>query len=59
MRTILAVLPVIRRQRSGTIVNISSRAELLGYPGAAAYVGSKHLIEGMSESITYELEPLG
>ncbi|MCI0564172.1 MAG: SDR family oxidoreductase, partial [Nitrososphaera sp.] len=54
-----AVLPSMRRQRSGTIVNISSGAGRLGYPGASVYVSSKHAVEGLSESIAYELEPFG
>jgi NAD(P)-dependent dehydrogenase (short-subunit alcohol dehydrogenase family) len=59
IRTIQAVLPAMRKQKSGTIVNISSGAGRLGYPGAAPYVSSKHAIEGLSESIAYELEPFG
>lgn len=59
MRTTQAVLPAMRKQRSGTIVNISSGAGRLGYPGASVYVSSKHAIEGLSESIAYELEPFG
>ncbi len=59
IRTTQAVLPVMRKQRSGIIVNISSGAGRLGYPGASVYVSSKHAIEGLSESIAYELEPFG
>lgn len=59
MRTTQAVLSAMRKQRSGTIVNISSGAGRLGYPGASVYVSSKHAIEGLSESIAYELEPFG
>lgn len=59
MRTTQAVLPAMRKQRSGTIVNISSGAGRLGYPGASVYVSSKHAIEGLSEAIAYELEPFG
>jgi NAD(P)-dependent dehydrogenase (short-subunit alcohol dehydrogenase family) len=59
MRTTQAVLPAMRKQRSGTIVNISSGAGRMGYPGASVYVSSKHAIEGLSESIAYELEPFG
>lgn len=59
MRTTLAVLPAMRKQRSGIIVNISSAAGLLGYPIASVYVSSKHAVEGLSESIAYELEPFG
>jgi NAD(P)-dependent dehydrogenase (short-subunit alcohol dehydrogenase family) len=59
MRTTQAVLPAMRKQKSGTIVNISSGAGRLGYPAASVYVSSKHAIEGLSESIAYELEPFG
>jgi len=59
IRTTQAVLPAMRKQRSGIIVNISSGAGRLGYPGASVYVSSKHAIEGLSESIAYELEPFG
>jgi NAD(P)-dependent dehydrogenase (short-subunit alcohol dehydrogenase family) len=59
IRATQAVLPVMRKQRSGIIVNISSGAGRLGYPGASVYVSSKHAIEGLTESIAYELEPFG
>jgi short-subunit dehydrogenase len=59
MRTTQAVLPAMRKQRSGTIVNISSAAGRVGYPAASVYVSSKHAVEGLSESIAYELEPFG
>jgi NAD(P)-dependent dehydrogenase (short-subunit alcohol dehydrogenase family) len=49
----------MRRQKSGTIVNISSGAGRLGYPGGSAYVSSKFAVEGLSESMSYELEPFG
>jgi len=54
-----AVLPVMRKQRSGRIINISSGAGLFGYPGGSAYVSTKFAVEGLSESIAYELEPFG
>jgi len=59
IRTTQAVLPVMREQKSGIIVNISSGAGRFGYPGGSAYVGTKFAIEGLSESISYELEPFG
>lgn len=59
IRVTQAVLPIMRRQRSGIIVNLSSGAGLFGYPGGSAYVGSKFAIEGLSESMTYELEQFG
>lgn len=59
MRTTQAVLPAMRKQRSGTIVNISSGLGRFGLPGAPVYSSSKFAIEGLSESIAYELEPFG
>jgi NAD(P)-dependent dehydrogenase (short-subunit alcohol dehydrogenase family) len=59
IRTTQAVFPIMRRQKSGTIVNISSGAGRLGYPGGSAYVSSKFAVEGLSESMSYELEPFG
>jgi NAD(P)-dependent dehydrogenase (short-subunit alcohol dehydrogenase family) len=54
MRVTQAVLPAMRKQESGTIVNISSGAGRAGYPRA-----SKFAIEGLSESIAFELESFG
>jgi NAD(P)-dependent dehydrogenase (short-subunit alcohol dehydrogenase family) len=49
----------MRRQKSGTIVNISSGAGRFGFPIGSAYVSTKFAVEGLSESISYELEPFG
>lgn len=54
-----AVLPSMRARRRGRIINIGSLAGLVGVPGQAFYAASKHAIEGYSESLRYELEPLG
>jgi len=59
IRVTQAVLPTMRKQRSGKIVNISSGAGRLGYPGGSAYVSTKFALEGLSESMSYELEPFG
>jgi NAD(P)-dependent dehydrogenase (short-subunit alcohol dehydrogenase family) len=59
IRTTQAVLPIMRKQKSGIIVNISSGAGIFGYPGGSAYVSTKFAVEGLSESIAYELEPFG
>jgi NAD(P)-dependent dehydrogenase (short-subunit alcohol dehydrogenase family) len=59
IRTTQAVLPIMRRQKSGTIVNISSGAGRFGFPGGSAYVSTKFAVEGLSESMSYELEPFG
>ena len=59
IRTTQAALPIMRKQKSGIIVNISSANGIFGYPGISAYVSTKFAVEGLSESMAYELEPLG
>jgi NAD(P)-dependent dehydrogenase (short-subunit alcohol dehydrogenase family) len=59
VRVMKAVLPMMRRQRSGTIVNVSSIGGIIGVPLNSAYVGSKFALEGFSESMKYELENFG
>jgi NAD(P)-dependent dehydrogenase (short-subunit alcohol dehydrogenase family) len=59
IRVSQAVLPIMRNQKSGVIINISSGAGRLGYPGGSAYVSTKFALEGLSESLSYELEPFG
>jgi NAD(P)-dependent dehydrogenase (short-subunit alcohol dehydrogenase family) len=59
IRTTQAVLPIMRRQKSGTIINISSGAGRFGFPTGSAYVSTKFAVEGLSESMSYELEPFG
>jgi NAD(P)-dependent dehydrogenase (short-subunit alcohol dehydrogenase family) len=54
-----AVLPAMRAQRSGRIINITSVAGLIGFPGSGYYAASKHAIEGFSDSLRAEVEPLG
>lgn len=54
-----AVLPQMRTQQSGTIVNISSIGGQMTFPLGTLYQGTKFAVEGMSESLHYELEPLG
>ena len=59
IRTTQAVLPIMRRQKSGTVINISSGVGRFGLPGSSAYVSTKFAVEGLSESMSYELEPFG
>jgi len=59
MRTIKGVLPSMREQRNGIIVNISSMSGLIGIPATSVYVSTKFALEGLSESISYELQPYG
>ena len=49
----------MRKQRHGMIVNISSVAGRIGFPLTSAYVSSKFALEGLSESIAYEVEQFG
>jgi NAD(P)-dependent dehydrogenase (short-subunit alcohol dehydrogenase family) len=51
------VLPSMRKQRSGIIINITSIAGVVGIPGESIYSSSKFALEGLSESISYELKP--
>jgi len=59
IRVIKEVLPIMRRQRVGTIVNISSLAGRVGLPLNSPYVSSKFALEGLSESMAYEIEQFG
>ena len=54
-----AVLPIMRRQRSGHIVNISSIGGLKSFPALAYYHATKFAVEGFSESLAIEVAPLG
>ena len=53
------VIPVMRKQKSGIIVNVSSVAGRIGFPVSPGYISSKFAIEGLSESMRYELSPFG
>ncbi len=54
-----AVLPHMRRQRSGRILNFSSIGGYAGYPGWGVYGSTKFAVEGLSESLATEVAPFG
>ncbi len=53
-----AVLPIMRAQRGGNIVNFTSVAGLVGFPGSGYYAASKHAVEGWSDALLAEVAPL-
>jgi NADP-dependent 3-hydroxy acid dehydrogenase YdfG len=54
-----AVLPIMRTQACGTIINVSSVSGKIGFPGYAPYAASKFAIEGFSEALRHEMLPFG
>jgi NAD(P)-dependent dehydrogenase (short-subunit alcohol dehydrogenase family) len=59
IRVTQLVLPIMRKQKSGTIVNVSSVGGRIAIPVLSAYHSTKFALEGLSESMSYELEPFG
>jgi len=59
VRMIQKVAPIMRKQGTGDIVNISSVAGRIGFPVSTAYISSKFALEGLSESIRFELGQFG
>ena len=59
VRVIQEILPTMRMRKSGIIVNISSINGRVGFPLTSAYVSSKFALEGLSESLAYEIEQFG
>jgi NAD(P)-dependent dehydrogenase (short-subunit alcohol dehydrogenase family) len=59
IRVMHEVIPTMRKQRDGTIVNISSLVGRIGLPLSSAYVATKFALEGLSESMRYELNEFG
>ncbi len=54
-----AVLPVMRKQRSGRIFNLSSMAGMIGFPAASIYCSSKFAVEGFCESLALDVADFG
>jgi short-subunit dehydrogenase len=59
MHVTRAVLPLMRRQRRGHIVNLSSIGGFMGFDGASVYCAAKFAVEGFSESLALEIAPFG
>jgi NAD(P)-dependent dehydrogenase (short-subunit alcohol dehydrogenase family) len=59
VRVMQTVIPIMRKQRSGRIINITSMGGRIAIPLDSIYHGTKFALEGLSESIQYELEPFG
>jgi len=59
IRVMQAVIPIMRKHKSGRIVNITSMGGRVAIPLDPIYHGTKFALEGLSESIQYELEPFG
>jgi short-subunit dehydrogenase len=59
VRVIKAILPIMRKQHRGTIVNVTSMGGRIAIPFDSFYHASKFALEGLSESLQYEMEPFG
>jgi NAD(P)-dependent dehydrogenase (short-subunit alcohol dehydrogenase family) len=59
MATCRAVIPLMRRQGGGVIVNVTSSAAIAPMPMVAVYAGSKFAVEGFTEALSYEVLPFG
>ncbi len=59
MALIRAVLPIMREQRNGHIINVSSVSGIMGMPTMGSYSASKHALEGATEALWYEARPFG
>ncbi len=54
-----AVLPIMRAQKSGAILNVSSQGGFIGFPGVGYYAATKFAVEGLSKSLSKEVAPFG
>lgn len=58
-RVIRAVLPIMRRQRSGRILSVASQAGVMGFLGSSAYCSAKFAVVGLTQALREELAPFG
>ena len=54
-----ALLPIMRRQKSGHVINVTSVGGLIGFASSGYYSATKHAIEGWSDALKIEVDPLG
>jgi NAD(P)-dependent dehydrogenase (short-subunit alcohol dehydrogenase family) len=54
-----AVLPLMRAQRAGHVLNVTSVAGFIGFPASGYYAATKHAVEGFSDALSAEAGPLG
>jgi NAD(P)-dependent dehydrogenase (short-subunit alcohol dehydrogenase family) len=54
-----AVLPLMRQQKEGRIINVTSMAGMMSAPTVSVYSSTKHAVEGLTEGMAFEYEPLG
>ncbi|MEM9175632.1 MAG: SDR family oxidoreductase [Myxococcota bacterium] len=59
MKTCRAVLPIMRRQQGGRIINVTSMAGLMALPTDSVYTSTKYAVEGLTEGLALEVKPLG
>lgn len=59
MNVTRAVLPIMRKQKSGHILSVTSTAGIAGYAGFSAYCASKFAVEGWMQALAHEVGPLG
>ena len=58
MNVLRTVLPVLRQQQDGTVVNVTSMAGMMGLPNSSIYSATKHAVEGLTEAMALEYRPL-
>ena len=59
MNVTRAVLPLMRKQGYGHVINVTSMAGLMGAPLISIYASSKHAVQGLTEAMSFEYKPLG